>query len=354
MRAFAPAGFELKRRASLQSLAAPTDMIEKPAILLLRLKSIGDVVLTLPAVGMVRENFPGHRILFLTALENAALVRGFSLVDDVLALDRQAFRQGRWLAGGRNILQLVTRLRREGLSHVLDFQGYGETAILTWLTGAPNRWGLLNRASRRWAFTKPVERNYGIHLADSNLALGLAAGLRPGVIRNEFRVPEADARAAREFFESVKLEPGRPTLFIQPFTSSPQKNWPLERYLQLAEGWRGRGRQVIFGGGPREGELLAGARAAGFAVSAGASLLTTAGLMQLSQVTVGGVTGLLHLGVAMGRRVVMLSGHAAQEMGFPYQHREWMIGPSNAPIETIELATVAAACEVALAEVGAA
>ena len=329
-------------------------MPEKPAILLIRLKSIGDVVLTLPAVALVRENFPGHRILFLTATENAALVRGFSDVDDVLVLDRQAFREGRWLAGARNILQLVRRTRREGLTHVLDFQGYGETAILTWLTGARNRWGLINRASRRWAFTQPVERNYGIHLADSNLALGLAAGLRPGAICNEFRVPEADVRAARGFFESVKLEPGRPTLFIQPFTSSPQKNWPLERYLQLAELWRVRGRQVIFGGGPREAELLAGARAAGFAVSAGASLLTTAGLIQLAQVTVGGVTGLLHLGVAMGRRVVMVSGNTAYEMGFPYQHRDWMIGPSDAPIAAIELATVVAACEAALAEVGAA
>ena len=165
---------------------------------------------------------------------------------------------------------------------------------------------------------------------------------------------KGEAGAAREFFQRERLEVGRPTLFIQPFTSSPQKNWPLERYLQLAEFWRARGRQVIFGGGPREAELLAGARAAGFAVSAGASLLTTAGLIQLAQVTVGGVTGLLHLGVAMGRRVVMVSGNTAYEMGFPYQHRDWLIGPPDAPIAAIELATVVAACEAALAEVGAA
>ena len=205
-------------------------MIAKPAILLIRLKSIGDVVLTLPAVALVRDNFPGHRILFLTATENAAMVRGFAEVDDVLVLDRQAFREGRWLAGARNILQLVRRTRREGLTHVLDFQGYGETAILTWLTGAPNRWGLINRASRRWAFTKPIDRDYGIHLADANLALGLAAGLRLTPIRNEFRVPQNDLEAARKFFQSAQLDPLKPTLFIQPFTSSPQKNWPLERY----------------------------------------------------------------------------------------------------------------------------
>ena len=322
------------------------------AILLLRLKSIGDVVLTLPAAALVRENFPAGRILFLTATENAPLLRGFAMVDEVLLLDRQAFRQGRVLAGVRNILQLVARLRRAGLSHVLDFQGYGETAILNWLTGAPNRWGLINRGSRRWAFTRPITRDYGIHLADCNLALGLEAGLRPTPIRNEFRLPEAELVAARCFFQREQLDPGRPTLFIQPFTSSPSKNWPLERYLALAREWRSRGRQVIFGGGPAEAGLLAGAREEGFVVSAGASLLVTAGLIQLCRVTVGGVTGLLHLAVAMGRRVVMVSGYAAQEMGYPYQHRDWMIGPLAGPIEAIELATVVAACEAALVETG--
>ena len=68
--------------------------------------------------------------------------------------------------------------------------------------------------------------------------------------------------------------------------------------------------------------------------------------------TVGGVTGLLHLAVAMGRRVVMVSGYAAQEMGYPYQHRDWMIGPLAEPIDAIALTTVVAACEAALVETG--
>ena len=41
-------------------------------ILLIRLKSIGDVILTLPAVGVVRENFPAAKITFLTSLRKTA------------------------------------------------------------------------------------------------------------------------------------------------------------------------------------------------------------------------------------------------------------------------------------------
>ena len=41
------------------------------SILLIRLKSIGDVLLTLPAVSVVRQNFPAAKITFLTSRENA-------------------------------------------------------------------------------------------------------------------------------------------------------------------------------------------------------------------------------------------------------------------------------------------
>ena len=59
-------------------------------ILLIRLKAIGDVVLTLPAVGALRENFPAAKITFLTSKENASLLRGFREVNEVMALDRAA------------------------------------------------------------------------------------------------------------------------------------------------------------------------------------------------------------------------------------------------------------------------
>ena len=57
-------------------------------ILLIRLKSIGDVILTLPAVRMVRDNFPSAKITFLTSAENAVLLRGFREVTEVIALGR--------------------------------------------------------------------------------------------------------------------------------------------------------------------------------------------------------------------------------------------------------------------------
>jgi ADP-heptose:LPS heptosyltransferase len=99
-------------------------------ILLIRFKSIGDVLLTLPAVHAVRENFPAARITFLTVRENAPLLRGFRDVDEVISLDRTALKNP--LRAAPEFFRLLRRLRAGKFSIVVDFQGYGETA---WLMG---------------------------------------------------------------------------------------------------------------------------------------------------------------------------------------------------------------------------
>jgi hypothetical protein len=99
-------------------------------ILLIRLKSIGDVLFTLPAVNAVRAHYPGAKITFLTSRENAPLLAGFRAVDEIMALDRTQFQHG----GPGQILtafvQLLRRLRREPFTLAFDFQGFGETQWL--------------------------------------------------------------------------------------------------------------------------------------------------------------------------------------------------------------------------------
>ena len=110
-------------------------------ILLIRLKAIGDVIFTLPAVHALREHFPAAKITFLTSKENAALLRGFPQVNDVIALDRAALRSGHPWKMGAEFFGLLRRLRAGRFSLVVDFQGFGETAWLARITGAPQRWG---------------------------------------------------------------------------------------------------------------------------------------------------------------------------------------------------------------------
>jgi len=320
-------------------------MTARENILLIRLRSIGDVLFTLPAVHAVRENFPDAKLHFLVSQEHAPLVRGFAEIDAVIPVDRKIYRSGKMSTACASTLRLLRALRQPGFSRTIDFQGYGETALLSWWTGAPERWGTVYQSPRSWAYTHGVPRVETQHPAEAGLGLLRDCGLDIGPIHNGYVLPEEALGEARRFFAANQLDAGRATLFIQPFTSKTEKNWPLEKFLALAGHWHSRGVQVVFGGGPAERAALESVRAAGFPISAGVPLLVTGGLMKLSTLIVGGDTGLTHLAVALGRRVVMLmrSDHKDDKRGqtFPFQHPDWTVSASRSqPISSLEINTV--------------
>lgn len=320
-------------------------------ILLIRLKSIGDILFLLPAVHVVRESFPGAKITFLTSRENASLLGGFREVDEVIMLDRARLQSGNPKAILSEAFSLLRRLRHGKFSLVVDFQGYGETAWLAWLSGAPQRWGGVYGPGRRWAYTHGVARNERIHHVDWYLSLLEQCGLRPGKILNEFVLPDDALNEARQFFAAYNLNAASSTLFIQPFTSSPNKNWPLDRQLAVARHWQARGLQILFGGGPAERAALEPVRQAGFPVSAGVPLLVTGGLMKLSSLVLGGDTGALHLAVAMGKRVVMIRNSIAPGSPYPFQHPDWAVTPViGRDVSSIETGAVIEACARAFTE----
>jgi ADP-heptose:LPS heptosyltransferase len=319
-------------------------------ILLIRLGGLGDIVFTLPAVSAIRAAFPEAHITFLSYGEFTFLLEGFPRIDAVLKLNRDLYRHPRTLLP--QALRLLIQLRRGKYDLVVDFQGFGETGLFAKWTGAPERWGMVYRPSRRWAYTKGVRRELYVHPVDYQLEVVRQAGGIP--IANppaRFLVPENAQRQARHLFSEWELEVGKPTIFIQPFSHGQQKNWGLQDYLQLARNWKAEGLQVLFGGGPSEREALEPVCRAGFAVAAGAPLLVSAGLVGLSTVILGGDTGLLHLAAAMGKRVVMLIGSKYPGNCFPYGHPEWAVAPEGCEIvSAIKPEPVIQACAQALAE----
>jgi ADP-heptose:LPS heptosyltransferase len=321
-------------------------------ILLIRLGGLGDVVFMLPAVHLVRTAFPTAQISFLVAKAYAPLLSGFREVDAVIPLDRAAYRSLRPWAIVAETYKLLCALRRRRFALAVDFQGFGETAWLTRWSGAPQRWGSVYRPRRGWAYTHTVRRDNRLHPAEGHLeVLRQAGGLEHGSSYNAFHLPEAARHQAWSYYRAAGLDPQQPTVFIQPLTGAPQKNWPLEHYLELAQRWRADGLQVLFGGGPGEQRALEPARQAGFVVAAGAPLLLSAGLAALATIVLGGDTGLVHLAAAAGKRVVILMRSIGPGAAHPYGHKEWAVAPvPGAPFSTLSPSVVDEACRKALAE----
>ncbi|HEV2318598.1 MAG TPA: glycosyltransferase family 9 protein [Verrucomicrobiae bacterium] len=310
-------------------------------ILLIRWKSIGDVVFTLPALRCLRANFQDGQITYLTSPEFAPLVNSFSVADEIATVDRARLK--RFYNGGlKEILKLWRRLSRKHFDLVVDFQSYGETAWLSWLTRAPQRWGLINRASRGWAYTQAVPRDEAAHPVDAQLKCLARGGLRTSPVENNFQLPPEKQKEAERLFFELGLKADRPAIFIQPFTSSPQKDWPLERWLEAGRRLRALEIQVLFGGGPADRARLGPAISEKFPVAAGVDLLTSCSLAARCALVVGSDTGLVHLANAAGCRVLLMKHLTAKEC--PYGHPDWVITPrqAGAGVSEIQLETVLA------------
>jgi ADP-heptose:LPS heptosyltransferase len=91
---------------------------------------------------------------------------------------------------------------------------------------------------------------------------------------------------------------------------------------------------------------LAPARAEGFCVATNLPLLVSAGLTQLAALTLCGDSGLGHMAVALGRRVVMLMMHKNPGACVPFQHPDWAVIPE--PLYLMDKITV----QTVLAETG--
>jgi ADP-heptose:LPS heptosyltransferase len=59
--------------------------------LLIQLASLGDMILTTPALSALREAHPDAHIAMLTTAQGAAALNGTSLVDEIILFDKYIF-----------------------------------------------------------------------------------------------------------------------------------------------------------------------------------------------------------------------------------------------------------------------
>src|SRR5262245_1741684 len=121
-------------------------------ILLVRLRLIGDVVFTTPAIRAIRRQYPEARIAYVVEEEAAPVVRGNPHLDEVIVAT-SPHAPGRLRAD----IALIRRLRRQNYDVAIDFHGGPRSSLVTWASGAPKRIGY-RVMGRSWMYTTRVAR----------------------------------------------------------------------------------------------------------------------------------------------------------------------------------------------------
>src|SRR5580765_4754690 len=121
-------------------------------ILLVRLRQIGDVVFTTPAIHALRRRFPDAQLSYIVEPAAAPVVLHNPNLSDVIVAPRV-----RGLRGVLADVALGRRLKAAQYDVAIDFHGGPRASLLTWLSGAPVRIGY-EIAGRGWMYTRRIAR----------------------------------------------------------------------------------------------------------------------------------------------------------------------------------------------------
>src|SRR4051794_26969129 len=250
--------------SSTKRPSRPTDL---QRILLVRLREIGDVVFTTPAIAALRTRFPAAHLTYIVEPAAAPIVAGNPHLNDVIVAPR-----GRGIRGSIGDLALGRRLRAQRYDIAIDFHGGPRASLLTWLSGAPQRIGY-QIAGRSWMYTHRVGRPRALrarHSVENQWDLLAVLGVaRPDPARYPVEMPvQADAAAAvRTRLAEHGVEPGSRIVVMHVSAGNPFRRWPIESFSTVAAALAASDPavRVIVTSGPSEGDaanlVISGARA---------------------------------------------------------------------------------------------
>lgn len=273
-------------------------------ILIARNDRLGDWVLTLPLMDLIKRARPDGRLDAMCQPAVAPLLRRSAAIDDVLTCARHT---------PASILATAREVRRRRYAAAVVVHPDLTDTLVMWWAGVPCRSGNGYRAYAVF-YNRPVRFHRGPsdrHEVEYNLnflaALDIAA---PAEIPDpHIDVTAADRDEAAALLAAAGLA-GREYIVVHPGSGGSSLNWSRERYRTLVnELARTTGLAVVVTGGPAEAELAAfvAGPGAGRASLAGQTTFgALVGILAGARLFISGNTGPMHVAAAAGAPTLAL------------------------------------------------
>jgi heptosyltransferase-3 len=344
----------LKQASSLlQSLP------EGAEILIIRLRSLGDLVLETPAIAALHSWRPDLRISILVEPRFAAVFEGNSAVAEVVF-------------SRRSLVETNLDVRKHRFAVVFDQHGGPRSAILTGFSGSPWRVGW---AQHQYSFlynlpvpdAKEFYRVPAVHTVEHRMSQLYWTGLPRDPIPGTQVYPQPDAAESMTGILSQNgIVPGEPYAVLQPGARLPEMRWPAAKFVEIARWLREtHGISSVVNVGVQEAESLQEIQRTmqdqAMIPNAALDLRSLIALIAGCRIFIGNDSGPAHLGAALQRPSVVIFGVTDPIQWRPWQapHRIVQTGATfdhprgdkaivtNNPrsISFIDVAEVQAACE---------
>ena len=304
-------------------------------ILLVRLRLIGDVVLTTPLLRALKRKYHDAQLTYLVEPAAAPVVLGNPHLSQVVLVPRR-----RGVARLRDDLAIARELRRQRFDVAIDLHGGPRAAWFTWASGAPMRIGYAIKG-RSWMYTRAVARtaDEAPRAAVANqwdLLAPLDIG-PPDPGRDALEMaedPQAAASVERRL-RDARISAAHPLVVIHVSAGNPFRRWPRESFeaLVIALARRDPLRRIILTSGPSDAAAAAAiANRARMALGPLAAAVPDIGEFDLAElralvaraaVYIGGDSGPLHIAGTTTTPIVALFGPTLAERSMPWRDPRW-------------------------------
>lgn len=273
-----------------------------PKILLIRLSSLGDIVLTTPAIRAVRTNFPNAYVAMLVAKQSADVFHENPHLDEIITFDRLAKNKDT-----SEMWRIVRLLRERKFTLAIDFQRKFRTEMLMYLSGATERVG------KGWFCTTRVSEQGNKHATAHYFDLLHAAGIPAADPKLELFFTELERRDATQRLKTAGVVDTRLKVGLFPGAGWKLREWMPERFAAIGDSLvQYYNVDVLIFGGQRESELvqtvanLMQRRAIPFAGNL--QIRQLAACIEQCDLFVTNDTGPMHIAAAVGTPTVSLFG----------------------------------------------
>ena len=216
-------------------------------ILVIRLDRLGDVLMNVPLIHRLKDNFPQSR---LTVLCQPSIEPALSQIADIDSFEYATFPE---IESWGGLWRLYRRLKAKKFDCVVMTHSHKRLHVLAWALGAKWRLGF----DRKWGcflnYKRPDTKDSDdVHEFNQNLAVVDCLCPKPwnGGIQLGFKHRLLRASILSKF----GIQEDEEFCVFHVTTSNPQKQWPLEQFAQVASRFLAqfKGRIFLVGAEKRE------------------------------------------------------------------------------------------------------
>jgi heptosyltransferase-1 len=286
---------------------------------MVRVGAMGDVLHGMPAVAALRAALPGAIIDWaveprwsplLYASDASAGTAEMPLVNGVHLVPAKEWSKRPFsMKTLRSVLSLRNELRHGHYDIAIDLQGTIRSAVIAKLSGAGRIIGSASprETPARWFYTEQVTltTKHVVEHAAELVSRAFGSPLLPVV------APLPVDAGAEQWCDAVMQKDSRRTVFLAPTAGWGAKQWPAERFANVAMALSERGCRVLVNASPFGRDHVADAVIAasqGTATAIACTLPQLIALLRRVDLVIAGDSGPLHLAAALQKPVIALFG----------------------------------------------